>query len=187
MKSAIEEYLGALDELTGGLESENVLVTEEYERPPLWVFIYRDLLGEGNLTSFTYGVSSSDHPSWVRGKPELVISVDSPNREWALAMGEVARQLRDRTPLSYGEIVKWGRPIAVDSGMSAFLIFSPSVLDEQQRRVVVSDTVINIAQLYPIYEEEVELLEASGPEALFRNERYDPYSVKRPSLLVWDR
>ena len=71
--------------------------------------------------------------------------------------------------------------------MAAFLIFAPGILDEHQRHVVLSDRTINIAQLYPIYEDEMDLIEAGGVEALFDDQDYDPYSVTRPSIFKWSR
>jgi hypothetical protein len=187
MTSPIEEYFEALDDLTGGAESKNVLITEEHERPPLWVFIYRDLLEAKSLTAFTYGLSDEDHPHWVKGKPELVISVHSSDERWALAMGFVAKKLRGECAFSYGQVVRFGDRITPETEMSAFLIFAPSVLDEEQRHIVLSDRTINVAQMYPIYEDEIDLIESSGVEALFGNEEYDPYNVKRPSVFKWSR
>jgi hypothetical protein len=187
MTLPIEQYLAALDDLTAGAKSKNVLITDEHERPPLWVFIYRDLLEAKSITSFTYGVSDEDHRDWVKGKPELVISVRSQDERWALAMGFIAKKLRGESPFSYGQIVRFGDHITPETEMSAFLIFAPSVLDEEQRHIVLSDRTINVAQMYPIYEDEIDLIESAGVEALFGSEDYEPYDVKRPSVFKWSR
>jgi hypothetical protein len=183
----IEEYLAALDELTGGVEPKNVLITEDHERPPLWVFIYRDLLEPKSITAFTYGLSDEDHSHWVKGKPELVISVHSQDERWAVAMGFVAKKLRGECAFRYGQVVRFGDRIAPETEMDAFLVFAPSVLDEDQRHIVLSDRTINIAQMYPIYEDEINLIESAGAGTLFDNEDYDPYSANRPSTFRWSR
>jgi hypothetical protein len=183
--SPIEEYFKALDDLTGGAKSKNVAITEEHERPPLWVFIYHDLLGPRSVTAFTYGLSSEHHPQWAKGKPELVISVHSDDERWALAMGFLAKELRGECAFSYGQILRFGDRIIPGSDMSAFMVFAPCVLDEQQRHIVLSDRTINIVQLYPIYEDEIDLIQSGGVETLFENQDYEPYSVKRRSVFKW--
>ena len=183
--SSIEGYLDALDELTDGADARRVLITETHERPPLWVFIYPDLLEPRSITAFTYGVSSEEHPKWKNGKPELVISVHSTDDRWAFAMGFVAKKLRGQSPFAYGDVIRFGDRVSPDSEMSAFFVFAPAVLDKAQRHIVLSDRTINIAQMYPIYEDEIDLIQSAGPDALFKNEDYDPYSVTRPSIFKW--
>jgi hypothetical protein len=67
--------------------------------------------------------------------------------------------------------------------MTAFLIFAPSVLDETERQLILRDRVINFAQLYPIYEEEIEVIERAGMDGWFSGD-YDPYSVTRERRLL---
>jgi Suppressor of fused protein (SUFU) len=176
-RTSIEQYLNFLGELTG-MDGERYLITEESERPPVWSFAYEGFVEEGNLTAFTYGLSSVEHPKWKQGKPELVISVDSVDKAWAFAAGFLVKRLRGQHSFTYGSLIRFGQRVTADSPMTAFLVFAPGVLDEGERQLKLVDRSINFAQLYPIYEEEIGVIERVGIDRWFSG-GYDPYSVTR--------
>jgi hypothetical protein len=183
-RSDVEQYLDFLHGLTDGMEPEHLLVTNDSERPPVWSFVFRGWIDEENLSAFTYGLSSGDHDDWKLGKPELVISVDSPEKEWALTVGFIAKKLRGVHSFQYGSTIKLGHRITSSSAMTAFLMFAPSILDERERVVKLLDRTINFVQLYPIYEEEIEVIQLVGMDRWFSQE-YDPYSVvRKPRMRV---
>ena len=181
MASDIEIYLGHLDDLVGGKGTYH-LITEKGELPPLWVIAYPNTPEDGDLTAFTYGLSSVSHPKWKLGRPELVICVNSNDLDWGLAVGLLAKQLRGQCPFSYGNTVRFGRQITGDSLMSAFLVFAPSILERDQLTVELPDRTINFAQMYPIYEREIEFIERKGVKAFLDDARFDPYDVRRPVI-----
>jgi hypothetical protein len=181
MLSSIELFLNRLDGLVCG-QPEYYLVTPRDVRPPLWSIIYRDFPMDGGITAFTYGLSSVDHPDWQAGKPELVLSVASGSLDWGLAIGHLALSMRGEHPFSYGSIIDFGERIAEDSQMTGFLVFSPTVLPLEACRIELPDRTINLVQLYPLYRQEIELLQEADPADFFLREDLDLYSVDRPAM-----
>jgi hypothetical protein len=184
MKSTIEFYLQRLDELAG-TEGQSFLVTDKLEKPPVWVIIYHDSPERGSLTAFTYGLSSSEHPDWKLGYPELMICVDSRDLNWGLAIGHLAKTFRGQSPFTYESIYRFGEKIAKESEMSAFVVFAPSIVEQEDARIELPDRTINLVQMYPIYEEEIDDIKFEGfPKFLNRIE--DVYDVKRKrAARVW--
>src|SRR5262245_23980058 len=122
MLTPIEAFLDQLEELVG-MEGEYHLITERREAPGLWSIVFNDTPDVGSLTAFTYGLSSVQHPDWVEGRPELVLTVDSKDINWALALGFIAKFYRGKCPFSYGNVLRVGNAISDESMMSAFLLF----------------------------------------------------------------
>lgn len=178
LESSIEAYLDHVDSLVGAKGTYS-RITEEHERPHVWVVSYRDVPDPGSLTAFTYGLSSIDHPDWKEGRPELLINVDSSSRDWAIAAGSLAKRYRGLCPFSYGNTLRFGERISADSQMSAFFVFAPSVVDADQAQVVLPDRKINLVQVYPIYEEEIRLVEREGVGRFFATEGIDFADVQR--------
>ncbi|MCI0647433.1 MAG: suppressor of fused domain protein [Chloroflexi bacterium] len=179
MDSTIEHYLDLLNALTGR-QPEYHLITEKHERPPVWTIIYRRFPGQGSLTAFTYGLSSIDYPEWRSGRPELIISVDSNNIDWGLAIGYLARTMRGQHSFSYGSIIDFGGIIAGDSAMTGFFVFAPTVLSLEEAAIQLPDRTINLVQLYPIYREEYGLIEEMGTPDFFFREDVNLRDVNRP-------
>jgi hypothetical protein len=46
--------------------------------------------------------------------------------------------------------------------MTAFVVFATSVLDPKEARIDLPDRSINLVQMYPIYEDEIKLIEVEG-------------------------
>jgi hypothetical protein len=76
--------------------------------------------------------------------------------------------------------------ISEDSDMEAFFIFAPSTLDKEDylNIDIGADYKINIASLYPIYSDEIEVYEAIGLEKFWHHPDYDNYSVNRPHVTM---
>jgi hypothetical protein len=178
MKPVVEQYLEHLEQMVG-VRGEYHLATEADELPAIWDIVYRDTPEEGDLTAFTFGLSSVEHTDWRLGRPELVISVHSSSLNWGLALGFLVKRFRGKCPFSYGNVVRFGGPVCDESGMSAFLIFIPTILEKDQAQVNLHDRTINIVQAYPIYEEEIRLIEQAGAQRFFMQEGVDFYDVRR--------
>src|SRR4051794_28747768 len=159
----IERYLAHLDSLSGGIEPQFKPVASTHPGlGPVTAIIYSDMPEPGLLTSLTYGVSSGEHSEWRHGKPELCICVRSADVTWGLAVAFIAEGLRGECPFSYGDLLNFGERIAPESGMTAFVLFAPAVLDRADfLGVDVGDArPINIAGVYPIYESERQFISA---------------------------
>jgi hypothetical protein len=180
-RSGIETFLDHIDGLFAQ-KAEYFKVTDESERPHVWVAVYRDLPDTGDLTAVTYGLSSIDYRAWTLGRPELLISVKSPNPDWGLAAGHLVKRFRGVYPFSIGNILRFGGRITDESDLSAFFVFAPSVLASGEAAIELPDRKVNIVQLYPIYEDEIPLVEREGVGAFFGREDVDFSDVHRPNV-----
>lgn len=181
MQSWAEQYLNHLDE-NAGVEPEFFRASEPDVFPPVTVVTYRGIPNDGLITSFTVGLSAVAHPDWKFGRPELCISVESQDSAWGWAIGDIAYKLRGKCPFCYGEIINFGTPISKESEISAFFVFAPSIMDKELFKVQLPDWKVNIAQMYPIYAGEVDLIENIGLQDFFLNQGIDFYNVKREDV-----
>jgi hypothetical protein len=143
------------------------------------VISYANVPEDGSTTAFSYGLSSINHPEWVNSRPELVISVDSLDSSWPLAMGEIIRNGRAESIFSYGTIINFGQPVSDESEMSCFLVFACSVLDKDDLSVQLPDRKVHLSQLYPVYASEVALIKELGAERFVREVDTELFNVKR--------
>lgn len=182
MKTRIEEYLRHIESIAG--EGRYFTVTDKFERPSVSVILFDDVPEEGVITSFTYGLSLFSHKEWLNGKPELLVSVKSDDDAWALAMGECVRRNGLTDLFSVGTVLNFGNQISEESGMSSFLIFFNSLLNQEDACINLQGDRINFVQLYPIYAEESELIRRIGPQRFFFDLGIDFSDVKRqPEML----
>ncbi len=177
MPSSEELYLDHLDS-QAGTEARIQRITEEDVWPPVFVITYADIPEAGMLTSFTAGLSSVGNPDPKDLRHELVISVQSTDSSWGLAIGYVAARARGQFGFHIGDTVNFKAQIADESEMSAFVINCPSIMDREQALLTLPDRTISIVQMYPIYEGEMELIRTEGPEA-FWSADVDLYDVRR--------
>lgn len=175
-----ERFLAHLDDLTDGREpTVRPMEPSRSDLPPVSVLTYVDLLGPGDLTAFTYGLSLADHADWRHGKAELCISLRSTDLNWALAMGHLAESLRGKCPFTYGDVLPLGR-ISAESAMSDFLVMAPGFLDGKASQVDVgADRPIHIAGLHPIHQSERHYITTHGLEAFWHLD-WDAYDPRRP-------
>lgn len=143
------------------------------------VAAYKDVPESGCLTAFSFGLSDAVHPEWVESRPELVISVNSDDYAWALAMGEIIKNGRGKSLFSYGSILNFGTPISEESSMSAFFVFVCNVLEEDDLKIQLTDRVVNLSQIYPIYQAEIPLIKKIGVEKFFTGFDIDFFNVRR--------
>jgi hypothetical protein len=178
--SRVERFLAHLDQISGGIEPLFYPVDSTHQGlKGITEILYKDLPEPGFLTGVTYGLSLAEHPDWRLGKPELIISVRSSDERWAHAVGLVAEQLRGVCPFTYGSTINFHAQISPESGMTAFVIFAPAVLDRDSfLNIDVGDTKINIAGCYPIHETEMKFIDEQGLEAFWKRD-WDLYDVRR--------
>ncbi|WP_367871859.1 suppressor of fused domain protein [Luteolibacter sp. Populi] len=162
MKKRIEQYIEHIEDICGG-EGRFFKITDEGENPPITVVAYDDVPEPGCVTAFSYGLSLPSHPKWIHSRPELVISVDSHDVSWPLALGEVIRTGRNKSAFIYGSIIHFGCRVSDESTMDSFLVYACTVLDEKDQKLILHDQPIQLAQLYPIYSSEADVIEHVGP------------------------
>lgn len=153
--------------------------------PNVTSIVYRDLPEAGLLTSLTYGLSVADHPEWTLGRPELCISVRSDDRRWGMAIAYLASALAGRCPFRYGDVIDFGEPVTDTTRLSAFVVFTPLVIDKADFLNVLGEPeeagpadVIHIAGMYPIHQSEREFIHSEGLEAFWKLD-WDPYDPLR--------
>jgi Suppressor of fused protein (SUFU) len=136
----------------------------------------------GTLTMVTYGISEAMHPDWKQGRPELVVSLDSEDMAWGMAAAYMAEAARGDFPFAYSQVLNFNRAISEESPMSAFFLFAPSFLDQEQTKLVLPNKTIFLYGAYPLYAGETNLIEQIGLEKFWNLPGFDLYNVKRPDL-----
>jgi len=170
---ALEERFGEVNEIKE-IQSEG--------KPKIFVFYFHNLPEDGTLTAVTCGLSNSSHPDWKFGRPELIVSLDTEDPSWGLAVGYFASAFFNEKRFSYGDVFQMDDPISDESPMSAFLVFAPSFLDQTQAKFSLQDRTINLVGMYPIFEEEVELYDKIGLKEFWHSEGFELYNPRRNKL-----
>jgi hypothetical protein len=181
--SPIEQYLSTIDSFARH-PATHQRITPDDVRPPLWILSYPNEPQEGWRASFSYGLSSVDHPLWRLGKPELMICVNTVDDAWGLAVGFLAMQHRGAVAFAYGSTFELGHRVSADSAMTAFLAFAPMDLPKGATRIKLSDRTLNLVQMYPIYADEIEVIQQAGPEAFLTRSTVDFHDIARPNLAL---
>lgn len=180
--STIEQYLQHIEGICGE-NGRFYKITDEGEFPPITVVSYADVPEAGCTTAFSFGLSSVDHSEWINSRPELVISVNSLDSAWPLAMGELIRNGRDHCLFSYGMILNFGQPVSDESPMSSFLVYACTVLDETDLTVQLSDRKVHLSQVYPIHQSEIPIIKDIGVEQFIHHLGIDLFDVNRQAYI----
>jgi len=146
--------------------------------------VYRDIPEAGHITGVTYGLSEVAHPDWHFSRPELIISVQSTDLAWPLAVAEMANQLRGKCPFVYGDVIDFGGKISEESAMSAFLVFVPSILERGAHRGidVGAEQPVHISGMHPLYESEPAVVTEIGLDRFWKHPNFDLYDVHRAAV-----
>lgn len=152
--------------------------------PSVISFVFKDIPEKGFTSAFTYGLSLFPNENWLKGRPELSISVQSEDINWGIALGKIANFYRDHQSFSYGQAFDGEVQVSKDSEMTSFFIFAPSILDKEYYLGIDIGAIykINIACLYPIYKEEIEMIHRIGLKDFMHHEGYDMYDVQRVNI-----
>ena len=147
------------------------------------VFVYHDIPEPGYLTAVTYGLSLYPNKEWVNGRPELIMSVESTDINWAKVLGFLVSSYEQQIDFTYGEVINFGEKISTDSDMDSFFIFAPSILEREDfLDIDVLEYKINLTGIYPIYSDEIKAIDTVGLEKFMKNPSYDMYAVNRPVI-----
>jgi hypothetical protein len=183
MKRSEEQYQALLDDLTGTNCRRVYTITDHSDTPRVLAIAYTDVPEAGYSTGFTFGLSSANRPEWLNSKPELMISVRSRDHAWTICMGEIVRNYRYENSFSYGTILHFRQRVVDTCPMTSFLLFACTMLDAEQQRIRLEDRLVNISQLYPIYEDEAALILEIGVEKFFWELGIQFEDVGRPPVL----
>ena len=181
-KTNAEIFLEYLEELFGG-EPQDIHVADAKDGgPSVSVLIWYDIPEEGYMTAVTYGLSESNHPDWKYGKPELMLSLHTKDKDWGISMAVFANSFAGEKSFTYCSVFTTDIPISKESDMCGFFVFAPSILEREQAQVHMPDYTVNISGMYPIYMEEVAVLEEIGLEKFWHHDNFDMYNVNRKRI-----
>lgn len=175
MKTRAEAYLDWLTELFG--EEDAIRRVEAADGgPAISVFFYHDLPEEGMTTAITFGLSEGPTPV------ELMVTLNTHDESWGLAAAYFAAQFRGVKEFRYQSLFTLDEPISQESEMAGFFVLAPAILDRADSVVELPGRTIHLRGMYPIYREEVRLLESIGLERFWKHPDFDMYEVRRPNL-----
>jgi hypothetical protein len=151
--------------------------------PGVTAIFYRDRPEAGLITAFTYGLSLGSHSDWRASKPELMISMESRDKAWGLAIAEIAEAHRFEWPFCYGTTVNFHQAISEGSALSAFLIFAPLFLKREQFLYIkLPGATVSISGMYPLHAGEIALHRKIGLERFWGLSDWDPLDPHRRDL-----
>ncbi|MEQ8634354.1 suppressor of fused domain protein [Gimesia maris] len=168
---ALESRFGSIDSI--------LKVQANDDQPLIHVFYFEDLPEEGTLTAVTCGLSNASHTDWKQGKPELIVSLDTSDKSWGFAAGYFASAYFNEKRFSYGDVFLIDNPISEESAMSAYLVFAPSFLNQEQATFELPDRTIYLAGMYPLFASEIDLYNKIGLKEFWHSEGFDMYNPKR--------
>lgn len=150
----------------------------------VFALVYRDYPTIGYMTAVTYGLSLVDHEEFQETRPELCICVESDEVNWAKVVGFIANRLRGKAPFTYGNVINFGKQVSIDSEMSAFFLFAPTVFEQSESTNIDLglDYKINWVNLYPMYQSEIEVYHKIGIEKFWTHPNFHPYKVNREKI-----
>lgn len=108
-----------------------------------------------------------------------MLCVRSDDVIWALALGEIAYRLQGDCPFAYGDTVRFGTAMTKESEMDAFVANYPFLIEPEDIHIELSNRIIHITQVYPIYQSEVDLIHSKGVDWLFGNKDFDLFDLQR--------
>lgn len=159
-----DKLLDHFDRLAGS-EARLVRISDEGQSPAMHAALYSGFPQHNTLTGFTLGLSHF-HPEGGAHK-ELTISMRDDDESWVHACGFVAHQLREHCLFACGDTINFRAQIANSSDMSAFIVVHPSHIPPHDTIVDIGVRQIEVVQLLPIYEQELNWLNEGGEPQLF--------------------
>ena len=176
-----EEWIQELEKRFGEINYIHKIGCDDKSKPEIAVFFFHNL-PDNLLTSITFGLSNAQRDEWKFGKPELIVTLDTKDKAWGLSAGYFASSFFNEKTFQYGNLFTLDSPISQESDMSGYFIFAPSFLDQKQSTIELSDRKIHLVSMYPIYQEEIELIKSKGLKYFWHMDGYDMYDVNRRNL-----
>lgn len=176
-----EEWLNELESRFGEITYIHKIGCEDKAKPEIYVFFFENL-PEESLTAITFGLSNANIPEWKYGKPELILTLDTNDKAWGLAMGYFVSSFFNERKFEYGSLFMMDEKISDESEMRGFFIFAPSFLSQDEATFSLADRTVHLSGMYPIYKEEVEVIKEIGLKEFWNHENFDMYNVKRKKI-----
>jgi hypothetical protein len=175
----IEQYLDALDRITGDPNPKFIQSPFlEGPKPPVFAVTYKNFPAPGLMTCITSGLSFAEHDEWVSYKPELLLTVQSSDEAWPLALAFTAHQGRGKYAFLINDTIDFRAQISTESQMSGFFICEQTLFEKNKHVIHMPSGHIVLHQLIPIYAGELGKIRAVDRNWLYAKE-FDPYDVTR--------
>jgi hypothetical protein len=163
--------------------SIHVLPSSNRALPDISMFIWHDCPEPGVMTVISYGLSLMRKPEWVRGRPELMLRLETKDEAWGFAVAAFIDMFREEKTFTYQTILTTDNPVVPGTEMRGFFTFGPPVAKPEEMTFASAEGLpINLTGFYPIYLEERELLPRIGLEAFWHHEQFDFLNATRPNL-----
>ena len=179
----IRRYPEILDQLSSAAARFLPRPSGPLESPRIDIGFWERLPAPDLNTYFTVGLSKLPFQHASPERPELLLSVQSRDISWGLAMGFVANQAGDSFTFPTGETIDFKAKISPDSEMSGFLIVPQMVFPEEFNVFDTGPFAIRLMQLLPLYASELRAIRILGP-GFFAKQQPDPCSVSRPEVVI---
>ena len=179
MREHVEKYFDHLNKIFK-VEPSYFKHSKNKEHPPFYSLTYKNIPSIGMVTGITCGISVAARSARNGLGIELMISVDTEDDIWVLALSDIGLQRRGQF-FHVGETINFGEKISQESEMTSFLVWHQNIIKENYETVCFKDTHIKILQLFPIHDDERQLIQKHGPEWLFKLVN-DPFDVRRKSV-----
>lgn len=167
----------------GHVGSIHVLPSQNKSLPDISTFIWHDNPEPKMMTVVTYGLSLMHKQEWTKGRPELMLRLETRDESWAFAMASFVHMFREEKTFAYQTILTTDPPLVPGTLMRGFFTFAPPLADPETMTFASSHGLpIRLTGFYPIYIEEKELLPKIGLEAFWQHKAFDPFSTSRPNL-----
>jgi hypothetical protein len=161
----------------------HVLPSSRTGLPDISTFIWHGCPEPGIMTVVSYGLSLMQKKEWIKGRPELMLRLETNDERWGLAVAAFIDMFREEKTFQYQTILTTDQPLVPGSEMRGFFTFAPPLAEPEEMTFSSAHGLpIHLTGFYPIYIEERELLPKTGLEAFWHHERYDPCSTTRPNL-----
>ena len=139
------------------------------------ILIFNNVPKEGHMTAITYGLSLANHDAWMLNrKPELVLTIDTLDKDYALAIANLVATSRGLVPYLYGSQINTGK-IFKNSNVSGFVIFAPKTISREffLDIDVGLDYKICLNGIYPITDGESEIIKMIGFENFWKDDNFN--------------
>jgi hypothetical protein len=177
-----KEWLEALEAKFGSVSEVKEMKSQG--KPKIRVFFFEHLPEVGCLTAVTCGLSHASHASWKLAKPELMVSLQSSNKNWGLGIAYFASAFFNEKSFRYGDVFKIDDPISPESSMNGFLVFAPPFSTQADFTFDLSDRKIALVGMYPVYEREIAYYDQVGLEKFWHTDGFEFNDPKREIIKV---
>jgi hypothetical protein len=129
----------------------------------------------GFMTVVTYGLSFTNHEDWkLNRRPELVLTIDSLDKDYAIALADLVSSSRGKIPYLYGERINTGK-IFKNSNVSGFVVFAPLFVPKEAYLDIDLGFDYNVCLngIYPITNGENEIIDMIGFENFWKDGNFN--------------